>query len=144
MATLYATGVDGNVTLPAAIGYRVDSWAATFSQVVVNITGFDSSGWAAFQGALKSGRGTFTGTPKYNNTNTSPGFQAIDPLGASATFRVAAASGGLGGDVDCKFSGNIIVTDESFSVDVNGASRITASFVFTSTITVTWDENPPP
>lgn len=133
MATQYATGVDGSITLTGIAGYRVDFWSATFSQVVVNITGFDSSGWAEFQGGLKSGRGSFAGTPKYNAATSAPWFKTVLTTGVSAVFTVATG---------CTFTGKIVISDESFSVDVNGASRITANFVFSETITVAWDETP--
>jgi hypothetical protein len=131
MALTIAVGYLGNCALPTGHVAKLDRWSGSFGMALIDITGFDSSGFREALGGLRSGAGSATGHAKFDAASTTPGTIAASRSGGAATL--TAATG-------CTITGTMLVSNVSHDVDVNGESRVTFDWAFTSTITVTWDE----
>lgn len=131
MAITDATGVVGDVTLPAGYAVKADTWSLSISQALVPTTGFGDT-YETNVGGLKRGAWSVTGTPQYNAANTNPGINdsTSDPQ-SGFVFQVA---------TNCTFSCSGLLVTGTASSDVAGAARVTYSGVTSGSVTDAWDE----
>jgi hypothetical protein len=132
MATTPATGTDGSVTFITGHNAKFASWTLNISQALVDVTGYDSSGYFQAVGGLKSGSWTVAATLKYDAATHTPGATAMTKNGGAMTLQVASG---------CTYAFTGIIISAGLSSDVGAGARIVYSGVTSGAITETWDES---
>ena len=125
-----ATGINASITLPTGHYACWDRFSLTKGQRITNVTCFVDTN-EVNQGGLGYGSWSAEGTTKYNDTNTSPGFDSISNTPGSATFTFASS---------CSVTTDVLVSEITGSADINADNRISARGVTSGSPTETWDE----
>jgi predicted secreted protein len=131
MASTPATGTDGSVTFITNHDAKFASWTLNISQALVDVTGYDSSGYFQAVGGLKSGSWTVAATLKYDAASHNPGATEINKNGGAMVLTVATG---------CTYSFTGIIISVGLSSDVGAGARVVYSGVTSGTITEAWDE----
>lgn len=129
MATTYAIGSDGNVTLPSGYNAELQTWSCSITRTTQIITGFGDTGTKRKQSAIVDLTGSAGGVPTYNAASTAPfpltGTAMNDVAGGSISLFVNDSSSN---PLDCKIVFGAVFSSYDLSSDQDGASNITFNF----------------
>jgi hypothetical protein len=134
------TGSDGQCTV-ADHNILFNTWSATFSQVVTDVTAF-ADPFANKRGGLMSGTFSASGVMKDNASTTIPmpkdggGLLAFDPAGEAVTLQTGSTT-----KTNSQWSGTAIIGNVSPTSTQGGDASISVDGEFTGNITITWDES---
>jgi hypothetical protein len=132
------TGSDGQCTV-ANHNILFNTWSATFSQVVSDVTAFADS-FAQKRGGLMSGTFSASGIMQDNASTTEPmptstDVLAFNPAGEAVTLQTGSTTKTLS-----QWSGTAVLGNVSPTSTQGGDASISVDGEFTGDITLTWDE----
>lgn len=129
MATTYAIGSDGDVTLPSGYSAELQTWSCSITRSTQVITGFGDTGTKRKQSAIVDLTGSAGGVPTYNASATGPfprsGTAMNDVPGGDITLFVH--DNGTSAQ-DCKITFGAVFSSYDLSSDQDGGSSITFNF----------------
>jgi len=141
----YITGSDGNCTLGSDNKAQFNTWSATVTRTVHDVTGFGDAGRRRILGLLDV-TGSAGGVPISNATSTAP-----DAGGGSSANTGLQALGSTGGTITLTFDGSntstwafaAVIDSIAASSTMGGDSTITFNFQMSggAALTETWDES---
>jgi len=133
------TGSDGNCTVD---GHNIlfNTWSATFSQVVSDVTAFTDS-FATKRGGLMYGTFSASGIMQDNASTTEPmptstDVLAFDKAGEAVELQTGSTTKNLS-----MWSGTAVIGNVSPTSSQGGDASISLDGEFTGNITLTWDES---
>jgi len=136
----YLTGNDGSITFPNAHQAQFNTWNATFSRNVSDVTGYGDTGRRRQLG-IWDVSGSAGGFMKFDAANTSPGADDIEDDGSSITLIARAA--GTTGIGACSFSLTGVISEIAMTSTKTGDAAVSFNFsISNGTIpSETWDES---
>lgn len=136
MAISYLTGDDGGITFPTAHGANFQTWNATFSRNVSDVTGYADTGRRRRLG-LWDVNGSAGGTLVKDAANTKPGVTSAALDGAAITLFSKTAS------TACSHTLTAVISQIGITSTKTGDAAISFDFAISNgTIpTETWDES---
>lgn len=132
------TGSDGSCTV-ADHNILFNTWSATFSQVITDLTAFGDS-FAQKRGGVMSGTFSASGIMQKDGTPNKPmpvddsGVLLFDPAGESVDLKASSTT-------DSMWSGTAIIGNVSPTSTMGGDASISVDGEFAGGITLTWDES---
>lgn len=132
------TGSDGQCTV-ANHNILFNTWSATFSQVVSDVTAFGNA-FAQKRGGLMSGTFSASGLMQDNDGTTEPmptstDILAFNTVGEDVTLQTGSTTKTLS-----QWSGKAVIGNVSPTSTQGGDASISVDGEFTGDITLAWDE----
>lgn len=136
----YLTGNDGSITFPNAHGAQFNTWNATFSRNVSDITGYGDTGRRRQLG-IWDVSGSAGGFLEFDAANTSPGVASMDEDGASITL--IARTAGTTGIGACSYAMTAVISEIAITSTKTGDAAVSFNFSIANGAipTETWDES---
>ena len=132
------TGSDGQCTV-ANHNILFNTWSATFSQVVSDVTAFADT-FAQKRGGLMSGTFSASGIMQDNASSTEPMPTSTDVLNFNAAGEAVTLQTGSTTKTLSQWSGTAVLGNVSPTSTQGGDASISVDGEFTGDITLTWDE----
>ena len=140
MAMTRITGSDGGCSV-ADHNVKFNSWNATFSQVISDVTAF-ADAFATKRGGLMSGTFSASGVMQDNAATArpmpvaaNPGAIAFKPEGEAVELQTGSQTSNLS-----MWTGTAVIGNVAPTSTMGGEAGISVDGEFTGTITLTWDE----
>jgi hypothetical protein len=133
------TGSDGQCTV-ANHNILFNTWSATFSQVVSDVTSFADT-FAKKRGGLMSGTFSASGIMQDNAGTTEPMPTSTDVLNFSKAGEAVTLQTGSTTKTLSQWSGTAVIGNVSPTSTQGGDASISVDGEFTGDITLTWDES---
>ena len=139
----FITGAEGACVI-AGHNIKFNTWSATMSRQVLDLTRFEDTGKRRKLGLLDI-TGSASGHIQYNASNNDPGLGIISGTTALSGSAIGLTSSTAQGGTACAMSFTGVVNSVGIAYDVNNDATATLNFEIsggaTSGITITWDES---